>query len=298
MNYPKTFSLIGAGRVGRALALALAHKGWACQSVISRSIRSAGALARMLNEAPASTDLNELAHARWIFVCCPDDALPAIARAIAHVDFDWQDVTVAHTSGSIGSGVFAAPAAKGAKVCSIHPAISLSGAATDWQKLGKAIFAIEGEPEALTQTRLLIEELGARAFDIPAGGKPAYHLACVLVSNYLVTLHGSAMQIAGGENKMLQQLLVELSRDTLANLSARSPAAALTGPIARGDAGTVAAHLEFLEKDFPDLCDLYLVLGRETLKHVQHTSAEATKWQELARILGSAGVSLRKKAEM
>lgn len=287
MTHPKTFSVIGAGRVGKALSVALLKKGWACQSVISRRVSSATELARILNNPPAATDLRELVGAQWVFVCCPDDVLPAIANSLARLPLAWKDLVVAHTSGSVGSEVFSAVAREGALTCSIHPAISLSGAANDWQKISTATFGIEGKEDALVQARALLAELGANVVHIPAGGKVGYHLACVLVSNYLVTLHALALQVAAGAiggSKMLQRLLVELSQDTLANLSTQPPATALTGPIARGDTGTVTAHIEFLKKNFPHLLDLYLSLGKETLACARSTMHHAPIWQELERL--------------
>lgn len=249
--------------------------------MISRRQSSAQELVRLLNSAPASTEVRDLAQAQWIFVCAPDDALPVLAEAMTVLPMPWKDLNVAHTSGTLGAEVFDTLATMGATACSMHPAVSLSGAADDWQKISTATFGIEGGGEALVRARNLLQELGATAVTIPVGGKIGYHLACVLVSNYLVTLHAMALQVLDGapEDDALRRLLMELSRDTLKNLSSQPPAIALTGPIVRGDVGTVAAHLEFLKNKFPTLLELYVALGNETLKY-----ARPSKLQEFEKL--------------
>ena len=224
----KSFSVIGAGRVGRALSMALYKRGWTCGSVISRRESSALELARLLNHPPASAAVGDLVAATWIFVCSPDDTLPFLANALAALPMPWNELNVAHTSGSAGAEIFEALAKRGAKVCSLHPATSLSGAADDWRKIGKAMFGIEGGEDALSRARELVHELGATSVTVPPGQKIAYHLACVVVSNYLVTLQAAALQVASGAGaeKVFRHLLLQLSHDTLNNLSTRAPASA------------------------------------------------------------------------
>jgi len=284
LDSKKNFSLIGAGKVGRALATALYKKGWQCNSVVSRRRSTAEDVARVVKAGTASDEARRLIAARWIFVCTPDDVLPEIASSLAGLEIAWKDINLAHTSGSVTSEVFRAVRVKGAKVCSLHPAISLAGTPDDWQKICNAVFGIEGGEESLVQARELLHELGASAMTIPSGQKTAYHLACVLASNYLVTLHAVARQIlqeATMQETELRKLLVQLSQDTLRNLSTQTPANALTGPIARGDAGTVAAHVELLKNNFPSLAELYVALGRETLKLSNLPPSTAQEFEKL-----------------
>lgn len=273
--------------MGQALALALHNRGWSCNSVISRSRVPAIDLARRVDAALVDDDLQRVQPASWIFVCTPDDVLPAMAASLAGLQIGWRGINLAHTSGRISSSIFAAVAAAGARVSSLHPAVSFSGAADEWKKFHGAIFGIEGPDTALDAVRELVHELGASAVTIPAGQKTAYHLACVLASNYLVTLHSLAHQIcreSTSDEARLRALLVHLSQDTLTNLSAQAPAQALTGPIVRGDAGTVAAHLELLRNKFPHLIEFYIALGKETLKLANLPAAQTRNLEKLLKM--------------
>jgi len=287
IDVKKDFSVIGAGRVGQSFAMALHNRGWSCNSVISRSRVPAIDLARRVNAAVVADDVQRLQPASWIFVCTPDDVVPAVAASLAGLHIGWRGINLAHTSGSISSSIFAPVAAAGARVSSLHPAVSFSGAADDWKKFHGAIFGIEAPDTALEAVRELVHELGASAVTIPAGQKTAYHLACVLASNYLVTLHSLAQQIcreSTTDEARLRTLLVQLSQDTLTSLSAQAPAQVLTGPIMRGDAGTVAAHLELLRSTFPHLVEIYVALGKETLKLANLPAAQARNLEGLFKI--------------
>jgi len=281
---PKSFSLIGAGRVGNALAVALHQLGWLCHSVVSRRISSARDLSRRLKDPPVATEVNRVAPARWIFVCVSDDALAEVAAKLAESPIDWRGCVVAHTSGRFSVNLLDGLAAGGGTICALHPAVALTGTATDWQKIGSAVFGVEGSDAALLEAKGLLDELGAGMVRVPAEGKVAYHLACVMVSNYLVTLHHLARVIAGSAEPAMQKLLMHLSRDTLSNLVDHSPAEALTGPMRRGDVGTIAAHLDLLRMKYPELSPLYKELGRHTLELAKHSLKNDGIVQELERL--------------
>ena len=267
------FALIGAGRVGRALAEALFHRGWKCVAVISRHQEQARILAARVEAAVAEEQLSRLPeNFSHLFICTPDDQLSAISSQLHQLHRQWDHIFIAHTSGTHSSLILQPLAERGASVASLHPAMSFTGAAGEWQKLigGLAApvgFALEGDAAAQSSGRKVLAVLEASYILLSPEQKTLYHVACVLVANYLVTLHAQAealLQRAGVTEG--RALLQNLSRTVLDNLAVQPTAAALTGPIARGETSVIEAHLRLLIEQFPSMLPLYRELGKATLE--------------------------------
>lgn len=284
----ESFALIGAGRVGRALAEALFHRSWKCAAVISRQPEQARILAAHIEAAVSGATLNLLPeNFSHLFICTPDGQLSAIASQLGQLHRRWDHIFIAHTSGTCSSLILQPLAERGASVASLHPAISFTGAADEWQKLTRGWFALEGDAAAQTIGRNVLAVLEAKYISLLPEQKTLYHVSCVLVANYLVTLHAAAetlLQHTGVTTG--RELLQNLSHTVLENLAVLPTAAALTGPIARGEASVIEAHLRWLTEYFPSLLPLYRELGRATLPLVSmRGNLSADEQQQIEKIL-------------
>ena len=232
-------AVVGAGRAGGS---------------ISAAARAAG-----LDVVAGSRELGP-GDARVVLLCVPDTAIRAACEAA--VPALGPGTFVGHVSGATGLDALAAAAGAGCETFSLHPLQTIPTSATD---LAGAPCGISAATQAgLTVARELAERLGMLPFEVPEEGRAAYHAAASIASNFLIALEESAAQLmaaAGVENP--RDVLAPLVLRTAANWS-DSGAAALTGPIARGDEETVALHLEALAQRAPGLRPLYEALADRT----------------------------------
>jgi predicted short-subunit dehydrogenase-like oxidoreductase (DUF2520 family) len=269
------FSLIGAGRVGSALAEALSYSGWQCEAIISRRPESARVLAQRIDALVAGHEFETLPeNPSHLFLCTPDDGLPEVQRQLVKLSRRWHNAFVAHTSGAHSSLILQPLAAHGVVVASLHPAMSFSGSAGEWDRMIGGWFALEGNAAGQERGAAVLAALKARCIRLLPEQKTLYHIACVMAANYLVTLHAQAEKLfesIGATDG--RALLQNLSQTVLENLAKKSPAEALTGPIARGDAGVIEAHVEWLKAQNPQLLSLYIELGKATLAVANKTGS-------------------------
>jgi predicted short-subunit dehydrogenase-like oxidoreductase (DUF2520 family) len=263
-------AIIGAGRMGQGLALALAKRG-----------RKAALFKR--DWKPSA-----IRSASLIIVAVPDDAIRSVASELAARGAVTAEHTVLHLSGLLDRGALAPLAASGAALGSFHPLQSISDPARAHQELTGAYAAIEGDPRAIATAEALAEALGMTAVPIAAESKPAYHAAAAIVSNYTTTLLDIAERIArdaGIPPSVATRLYLPLLHGTVTNLTASEPAAALTGPVRRGDVQTVRAHLNALKP--PDR-DLYRQLALATLTLALRAGLDPVKATQLRELLTTA----------
>lgn len=270
---PGPVALVGAGAVGHALADALGAAGIPVTAVLSRSAHSAETLGRRTGAATASDRLADLpADARLVVLCVPDAAVAPVAAALGAQDHPWRTTVVAHTAGSLGADVLAPLAARGAAALAFHPVQTFArGAASG---AGAAAFqgiyvGLGGTPAALDAGRTLAAALGARTVVIPDDARARYHLATSIASNFFVVLLALVDEVlatTGVPREDAGLLVRPLVEGTWANLRAARPEEALTGPVARGDAGTVAAHVEALAGHLPHLLPVYGALAAEAVR--------------------------------
>ncbi len=209
--------IIGGGRAGRSLGTALESVGWELLGYLGRGDDPSGAAAR--------TDV--------LVIATPDDAIETIAESVRSVS----STLVLHLSGALGLDVL-----KGhPRSAAMHPLVSLPSPDLGAERLRGAWFAVAGDREVDS----LVKALGGRSFPIDDDSRPLYHAAAVISSNHLVTLLGQAERVAAVAGVPLEVML-DLARATLDNVRRLGPAAALTGPAARGDDATIARHLKAL----------------------------------------------------
>jgi len=233
-------AVIGAGRVGSSIAAAA---------------RRAGAAVSLAGREDA---LEACRRAEVALLCVPDDAIATAAQAIAPAVPPLR--LVGHVSGASTLDAVAGAGAPGS--FSLHPLQTVPDGHADFTG---APCAIAGSDAAATElARALAELLGMRPFEVPEDHRAAYHAAASIASNFLVALEESAASLLDSIGlEQARELLSPLVLRSAANWS-ESGAAALTGPIARGDEATVARHLEALRATAPELEPLYTALAERT----------------------------------
>jgi predicted short-subunit dehydrogenase-like oxidoreductase (DUF2520 family) len=284
-------AVVGAGAVGTALARRLAGQGIPVRAVLSRDAADAQALAERVGASVASEAWTDLPEAvRVVFLCVPDDALPNVARALAGVAHPWARTIVGHTSGAHPAAVLAPLAEAGAATLSFHPLQTFTPNTPPGAFADIAI-GIEGDPEAVAVGTALARALGARPVELSGRGKALYHCAAALASNGLVALMAVVEELLAAadveeEEASAAALMAPLVEQTWANLTSAPPEGVLTGPVARGDRDTVAAHLEALREEAPHLLPLYATLSTEMARvAVRGGTAEAATAEELLQML-------------
>lgn len=263
-----TTVVVGAGRVGLSLARALVRSG----AAVTVCVRTARALPPPLS--PAGTEWSEaVSAASLIVLAVPDDAITVVADRLAREGMVRQKQVVLHTSGLLDRRALAPLAATGAALGSWHPLQTFTEPSGDPDTLVDAPAVLEGDARAIAAARLLAAQCRMTpVLEIPAAAKPCYHAAAVFASNYLVVLADVAARLAHDAGLETDAgLFHPLMARTVANLASADPAAVLTGPVRRGDAGTVQAHLAALDGDTRAL---YLALAREALRLAERSGVD------------------------
>lgn len=257
---PRAVVVVGAGRVGLSLARALLRLGEPVR-LLGRTARRASADMPAVEVAWADA----LASGTLVIIAVADDAVGPVVQAVAASRALRPDTVVLHTSGRHDRSVLAPLATLGVVTGSWHPLQSIP-AVTEGEVFAGVPAVLEGEGGAVAAGRALAEQLRMSPIvELPAAGKVRYHAAAVFAANYLVVLEAIAERLArdAGAGEASRGLFLPIMRQVLDNLSARTPIEALTGPVRRGDVGTVSAHLAVLEGVDREA---YLVLAREALR--------------------------------
>jgi predicted short-subunit dehydrogenase-like oxidoreductase (DUF2520 family) len=263
-------AIVGAGRLGRALAQELNRAEYTISEIVSGSSaaskRKAGDLARKV-KAHASTSDRARLDADLVWFCVPDREIASSSRQLASV-VDWRKKIAFHSSGALASDELKSLRQGGAVVASVHPLMTF--VTGSMPSLIGVPFAMEGDAAAVRSARQIVRALGGEAFTIRKQYKAAYHAWGAFASPLLVAMLVTAEQLArkaglsaaGARKKMLP-----IVRQTIANYGALGAAGAFSGPIVRGDAEIVRKHLQALKK-LPEATDVYLALARTALRYL------------------------------
>jgi predicted short-subunit dehydrogenase-like oxidoreductase (DUF2520 family) len=280
-------ALVGAGAVGRALALALQSAGLPVEAVLSRSAASAQRVAREAGIPFASDEMDLPPGVRFVLICTPDGAVSKVAGELARRDHPWAETWVGHTSGALSADVLQAVRARGARVFGFHPLQTLTRT-SDPSVLKGAVAGIEDDARGVA--RALAVRLGMRPFPLQAQHKPRYHLAASLASNGLVALVGvvaDVLESLGLDREEATGVMAPLLQGTLANLERGTPETALTGPVARGDIETIRRHLDALQGPLADRREVYRAIQREALRIAERSRVlENDRAEALRNALG------------
>jgi len=267
--------VVGAGRAGAGLALALHRAGHTVRLHARRGKDVPPPLVLTWGGAPPWLPAVEV-----VLLAVRDGAIEDAARELALADGVRDSHVVMHLSGLLDEGPLAALRPTGAALGCFHPLQAITRAEDAPDRLRGAVAALSGDERAVAAGSGLAQSLGMRPVRLPGAAKPAYHAAAAMASNYLVILHAVAERLmteAGVGATDAREGVAALMAGTLANARADG-AAALTGPIVRGDVATVRAHLAALP---PDLQDVYRALGRVALTHARLPEPAASDLQSL-----------------
>lgn len=238
-----TLNLIGAGHVGRVLGRLFAQHGcFEIRQVLTRSAASAQAAADFIGAGVAVSGYDQLRPAAVHLLAVGDDQIADACAALAQA-VPLQDSIVFHCSGALSSGQLQAARDAGALVASVHPIRSFADPAAVAAQFSGTFCGVEGDDAALAVLTPGLQAIGAQPVTIAASAKTVYHAAAVFASNYLVTVLDAALrayQAAGIPEPVARQMAQPLAAESMANVFRLGAAAALTGPIARGDFATVA----------------------------------------------------------
>lgn len=280
-----TFSLVGPGRVGSSLASWIVELGGTLVHVAGRSEESAPELAaRLGGEASSLEDLGT-ENEELLLIAVSDSALADVGATLARRP---QAKVALHTSGHQAAAVLEPLARRGTATGSLHPLKAFPAVLPSVKTAAGGIFAIDGEKEAQQLARRLIDAWSGEAVEVPAESRLLYHLAASLSAGGVVTLVATACQLAraAGLPAAVRRGYFDLARGALEQAAVtEDPAAAVTGPVARGDLETLEAQLERLQQVDPERTALVVALARETLGHLRRRGKLETSHEALESYL-------------
>ena len=254
--------VIGSGRVGAVLGAALRRVGHHLIGVSARTDLSRVRAEALLPGVPIRPMDEIVVDCDLLLLTVSDDALPGVVAQVAESVHAGQ--YVAHTAGRYGIGVLEPAAQAGAIPLALHPAMTFTGTSLDLGRLEDCPFAVTAPELALPVAEALVIEMGGDPIVVGEESRLVYHAALAHGANHLVTLVAQTRELLGLAGVAEpERLVAPLLRAALDN-ALREGDAALTGPIARGDAGTLAEHLEDLGEVAPEIAETYRVLARST----------------------------------
>lgn len=251
--------VIGVGRAGSALGSALHRAGHPVIAAHAVSDASKDRAAALLPDAELLGIEEVVRHADLLLLAVPDDALPALAEQLPFTPGQF----VVHCSGRYGVAILEPARARGALPLALHPAMTLTGTSLDVERLAGAPFGVTSAEPLRMAAEALVVEMGGEPVWIPEEARALYHASLAHSANHLITLVASAIEMldeAGVDQPA--RLLAPLLHASLDN-ALRMGYPALTGPVVRGDAQTVAAHIAELAYD-PQLQAAYVAMARLT----------------------------------
>jgi predicted short-subunit dehydrogenase-like oxidoreductase (DUF2520 family) len=256
--------VVGAGRVGSVLAAALARVGHRVVAASAVSDASRSRVDALLPGVAVMPPPDVLAAAELVLLTVPDDVLPGLVDGLASAGAVRAGQLLVHTSGRHGVGVLDAATRQGALPRALHPAMTVTGRTEDLSRLTGACFGVTAPEQLRPIADALVLEMGGDPQWVDEERRALYHAALAGGANHLSTLVNESVDLlrrcgVSEPERMLAPLLGAALDNAL-----RSGDAALTGPVMRGDAGTVAAHLRELRAVSPDTVNAYVAMARLT----------------------------------
>jgi predicted short-subunit dehydrogenase-like oxidoreductase (DUF2520 family) len=256
--------VVGAGRVGSALAVALRRAGHEIVAVSAVSDSSVRRVHRELPGVAIGPPPDVVAVGDLVLLTVPDDVLPGLVAGLAATGAALEGRLVAHASGRHGLAVLEPAVRSGALPLALHPVMTFTGRPDDIDKLAGCSFGITAPDALLPVAEALVVEMGGEPVFIADSRRDLYHAALASAANHLVTLVAQAEDLlrqagVAQPGRMLSPLLYAALDNAL-----RLGDDALTGPVARGDADTVASHIDALRAAAPEALPAYLALARLT----------------------------------
>jgi predicted short-subunit dehydrogenase-like oxidoreductase (DUF2520 family) len=274
MNRPARLAVgvVSAGRVGAVLGAALARAGHTVVAASGVSKESVARAEELLPHVPLRPPDQVVNGADLVILALPDDALAGTVRGLVATGSFRPGQIVVHTSGAHGVDVLGPAAGAGALPLALHPVMTFTGRAEDLERIAACCFGVtapDGDEAAWSVGEALVVEMGAEPVRVPPAARPLYHTALAHGANHLVTLVGDSAELlreagVGDPSRLLGPLLFAALDNAL-----RHGDRALTGPVSRGDAGTVRKHREVLAKYAPQMLPSYRALAARTARRAR-----------------------------
>ena len=263
---PPVIGIVGAGAVGTALGVALSRAGWPIHAVASRDAARRERFRSLVEVNRVFVDPEPLVEeVELIILAVPDDVVAPLAGSLRM----YSGQAMIHTSGAVGAAVLAPAMAAGTQIGSFHPLVAFADTERAVAALHGATVAIEADDQLAVMLAAMAEAIGATPVRLAPGAKAAYHAAAVLAAGGFVALLDAIAElgrVAGLDEAGALAIYGRLIEGTLGNARALGIAAALTGPIARGDLGTLRAHLDAMRAHAPRALDLYVAAARREIE--------------------------------
>lgn len=291
-------SLIGIGRLGGALAIALAENGFEIENLIVREdTENARKVAEFIKPAPRILKSSELARiaSDAIFITTPDAEIESVAANLAR-ELKYKPL-VFHASGSLSSEVLGELKEIGCPVASVHPLASISDSILGARRFAGAFFCVEGDAEAVEQAKKIVEILRGKSFSIETKYKTLYHASAVTASGHLVALLDVALEMfskCGVSETKGREILLPLVESTVENLKTQTTAQALTGTFARADAETLRRQIKILSESVShEAFEVFLQLGLRSTHLARRQNADEAKLEEMRALMELAKKNLK-----
>ena len=259
-----TIAILGLGKVGTAIGFLLRSAGYTIVAVASRSAASLNQGSIYTGGEPYTNFSEAASRAEIIFITTSDDAIASVCEKIAAEGGITPGNIVIHMSGVGGLDLLGEARRCGAYTASIHPLQSFADVDGAIKNIPGSTFGITTVDEIKEFTIQIVKDLGGIPFFISDTDKPLYHAAACIASNYLTTMIHMVeviYQSLGLNHKDAMNAFWPLVKGTLKNIKEQGSVQALTGPIARGDMGTLRKHLEVLRNKIPAFLRMYGILG-------------------------------------
>lgn len=274
---PPIIGIVGAGAVGTALGVALTRAGWPIHAIASRDAGRRERFSSLVKVTRVFADPEPiLDEVELIILAVPDDVVGPLAASLRM----YGGQAMVHTSGALGAEVLAPAMAAGTQIGAFHPLVAFADTERAVQDLHGATVAIEGDDQLAAMLADMAEAIGATPVRLAPGSKAAYHAAAVLAAGGFVALLDAIAElgrVAGLDEAGSLAIYGPLIEGTLANARALGIRAALTGPMTRGDIGTLESHLATLRTYAPDVLDLYVAAAHREVALAEARGALATE---------------------
>jgi predicted short-subunit dehydrogenase-like oxidoreductase (DUF2520 family) len=269
----ESVSIIGVGKMGGALAIALDGKGFEIKHLIRKSSVQSF---QFSNSKPIISSHLERLDSDIVFITTQDSEIENVAKDLT--DFVQIGQKIFHTSGSLSSELLSCLREKGCSVASIHPLVSISNSILGSEQFSGKFFCVEGDTEALKTANNIVTALEGNIFSINTADKTLYHTAAVTACGHLVALFSVALEMlkhCGLDEKIAQQIFLPLVKSTVENLDLQTPSQALTGTFARGDVEIFENQISTIkEKCSPEILETYLNLAFHSLNLNESSSKD------------------------
>lgn len=281
----RNVTIVGAGRLGGALALALDRAGFIIDVIVDRGTRPSPQLIGLLHSSPLLFRHSDpfAISSEIILITTQDSEIGSVAEQLASKISGRPSVFI--TSGALSSSVLLNLKDLGCPVGSIHPLVSISDPLLGPTRFAGAYFCLEGDKEALDAGESMVHALQGRSFNVPTDKKPLYHAAAVTSSGHIVALIDLAVQMlekCGLDQREAKKVLLPLIESTIENAKEQSLEQSLTGTFARGDSETFALHLQALQENVSrDEIEIFLALASRSIEIARRLRSENRSLDDL-----------------